>query len=152
TLFFLGSKEDIIERLFFNLIRHFPEIRIVGRHSGYLNDARELMVKEAIRKTNPDIIIIGMDFPRQEVWIENNTGYFGKSIVIGVWGNLDTLSGQIKKAPDYFQLRGLTWLWRIFVRPYRLDKIYNTIQFYSSILLENWKLKREANNKIKSVE
>ena len=144
TLFFLGSKEDIIERLFFNLIRHFPEIRIVGRHSGYLHDARELMVKEAIRKTNPDVIIIGMDFPRQEVWIENNTGYFGKSIVIGVWGNLDTLSGQIKKAPDYFQLRGLTWLWRILARPYRFDKLYNMFQYYTTILIENWKLKREA--------
>ncbi|MBP9889464.1 MAG: WecB/TagA/CpsF family glycosyltransferase [Leptospiraceae bacterium] len=147
TLFFLGSKEDIIERLFFNLIRHFPEIRIVGRHSGHLNDARELMVKEAIRKTNPDIIFIGMDFPRQEVWIENNTGYFGNSIVIGAWGNLDTLSGQVKKAPDYFQLRGLTWLWRIFARPYRVDKFYHMIQFFFTVKLENWKMKREAKRK-----
>ncbi len=149
TLFFLGSKEDIIEKLFFNLIRHFPEIRIVGRHSGHLNDARDLMVKEAIRKTNPDIIFIGMDFPRQEIWIENNTGYFGKSIIIGAWGNFDTLSGKVKKAPDYFQLRGLTWLWRIFIRPYRLDKIFHMIQFFVSIKLENWKKNREAKLKAK---
>ena len=42
------------------------------------------MVKKRF-KTNPDIIFIGMDFPRQEIWIENNTGYFGNSIVIGAW-------------------------------------------------------------------
>jgi len=149
TLFFLGSKEDIIEKLFFNLIRHFPEIRIVGRHSGHLNEARDLMVKEAIRKTNPDIIFIGMDFPRQEIWIENNTGYFGKSIIIGAWGNFDTLSGKVKKAPDYFQLRGLTWLWRILVRPYRLDKIFYMIQFFVTVKLENWKKNREAKQKSK---
>ena len=107
------------------------------------------MVKEAIRKTNPDIIFIGMDFPRQEIWIENNTGYFGKSIIIGAWGNFDTLSGKVKKAPDYFQLRGLTWLWRIFIRPYRLDKIFYMIQFFVSIKLENWKKNREAKLKAK---
>jgi N-acetylglucosaminyldiphosphoundecaprenol N-acetyl-beta-D-mannosaminyltransferase len=150
TLFFLGSKEDVIEKLFFNLIRHFPEIRIVGRHSGHLNKARELMVKEAIRKTNPDIIFIGMDFPRQEIWIENNTGFFGKSIVIGAWGNFDTLSGKVKKAPDSFQVKGLAWLWRIFSRPYRIDKWIKMIQFFTKIKVQNWKLKREANKKSQS--
>lgn len=144
TVFFLGSKEDVIEKLFFNLIRHFPEIRIVGRHSGHLNKTRELMVKEAIRKTNPDIIFIGMNFPDQEIWIENNTGYFGKSIVIGAWGNFDTLSGKEKKAPDYFQTRGLAWFWRILARPYRVDKIFKTIQFYTKILYMSWKKNKEV--------
>ncbi len=144
TVFFLGSKEDVIEKLFFNLIRHFPEIRIVGRHSGHLNKTRELMVKEAIRKTNPDIIFLGMNFPDQEIWIENNTGYFGKSILIGAWGNFDTLSGKEKKAPDYFQTRGLAWLWRILARPYRVDKILKTIQFYVKILYLSWQKNKEV--------
>lgn len=143
TLFFLGSKEDVIEKLFFNLIRHFPAIRIVGRHSGHLNKTRELMVKEAIRKTDPDIIFLGMSFPEQEIWIENNTGYFGKSILIGAWGNFDTLSGKEKKAPDYFQTKGMAWLWRVLARPYRIDKIFKTIQFYLIILYKSWKQKKE---------
>ena len=145
TVFFLGSKEVVVEQLFFNLIRHFPEIRIVGRHSGHLNKTRELMVKEAIRKTNPDIIFLGMDFPRQEIWIENNTGYFGKSIVIGAWGNFDTLSGKEKKSPDFFQTRGLAWFWRILARPYRIDKWFKMIQFFIQIQYESWKRKKDSN-------
>ncbi|MCE9499856.1 MAG: WecB/TagA/CpsF family glycosyltransferase [Leptospira sp.] len=139
TLFFLGSKEDIIESVFFNLIRHFPEIRIVGRHSGHMSKERELMVKEAIRKTSPDLIFIGMDFPMQEVWIENNTGYLGKSVVIGVSGAFDILSGKIKKAPDYFQLRGLTWLWRIISKPWRINRILKTIYFVLLVLVKKRK-------------
>ncbi|MBE7412865.1 MAG: WecB/TagA/CpsF family glycosyltransferase [Leptospiraceae bacterium] len=129
TIFMLGSKEDIIEKVFFNLIRHFPDLRIVGRHSGHMNAQRELMVKEAIRKTSPDIIFLGLDYPEQEIWIENNTGYLGKSVIVGVGGAFDILSGKIKKAPDYFQVNGLTWLWRIIVRPYRINRVFKLLYF-----------------------
>ncbi|HMV78794.1 MAG TPA: WecB/TagA/CpsF family glycosyltransferase [Leptospiraceae bacterium] len=130
TIFFLGSKEKTIETVFFNLVRHFPEIRIVGRHSGYLTRERDLMVKEAIRKTSPDIIFLGMNFPEQEVWIENNTGYFGKSVIIGTWSTFDVLAGKLQKSPSFFQDRGLYWLWKVISHPWRMDKVLRTIQFF----------------------
>ncbi|MDX1957127.1 MAG: WecB/TagA/CpsF family glycosyltransferase [Leptospiraceae bacterium] len=142
TLFFLGGKEAVIEKLFFNLIKHFPEIRIVGRHSGYLNQERDLMVKEAIRKTSPDIIFLGMNFPEQEVWIENNTGFFGKSVVIGAWNTFETLAGKIDRSPDYFSSRGLNWLWSVIKKPWRLGKLFKTIQFYVYFLLQGFKNRR----------
>lgn len=143
TLFFLGSKEATIEKLFFNLIKHFPDIRIVGRHSGYLNQERELMVKEAIRKTSPDIIFLAMDFPEQEIWIENNTGYFGKSVVIGTWGSFDILSGKVPKMPEFFQANGLYWLWKVITRPWRIVKLWNTIKFFLLVKLAYFKNKKK---------
>jgi len=139
TLFFLGSKEKVIEQLFFNLIKHFPAIRIVGRHSGYLTKERELMVKEAIRKTSPDIIFLGMDFPDQELWIENNTGFFGKSVVIGTWGTFDILSGNLDKIPEYFQSRGLSWLWKVITKPWRINKLWKAIHFYITFKLAGFR-------------
>jgi N-acetylglucosaminyldiphosphoundecaprenol N-acetyl-beta-D-mannosaminyltransferase len=130
TLFFLGGVDSVIEKVFFNLSRHFPKIRIVGRHAGHMSRQRELMVKEAIRKTSPDVIFIAMDFPDQEVWIENNSGYFGKAVIIGIGGAFDVLSGQAKKAPDWFQLNGLSWLWRVIIKPYRLTRILNLFHFF----------------------
>lgn len=102
------------------------------------------MVKEAIRKTSPDIIFLAMDFPDQEIWIENNTGYFGKSVVIGTWGTFDTLSGMTRKPPDSFQLKGLHWLWKILIKPYRLDKVIKLIQFYTIFKYRGWKRLRDA--------
>lgn len=142
TIFMLGSKEDTIERVFFNLTRHFPKLRIVGRHAGHMNRQRELMVKEAIRKTSPDIILIANDFPEQEIWIENNTGFFGKSVVIGVSGAFDILSGKVKKAPDSFQLKGYTWLWRIIARPFRIFRMFRILQFIIMVLVSRIKIKK----------
>jgi N-acetylglucosaminyldiphosphoundecaprenol N-acetyl-beta-D-mannosaminyltransferase len=130
TLFFLGSTEKVVEKMFFSLIKHFPDIRIVGRHSGNLTKERELMVKEAIRKTSPDIIFLGLDFPEQELWIENNTGYFGKSVVIGTWNTFEVLAGNIEKAPEFFQSRNIVWLWRILSRPWQFSKLWDAISFY----------------------
>lgn len=142
TIFMLGSNESTIERVFFNLTRHFPKLRIVGRHAGHMNKQREVMVKEAIRKTSPDIILFANDFPEQEIWIENNTGFFGKAVVIGVGGTFDTLSGKEKKAPDSFQLKGYTWLWRIMARPYRIFRMFRVLQFLLMVTIENIKSKK----------
>jgi N-acetylglucosaminyldiphosphoundecaprenol N-acetyl-beta-D-mannosaminyltransferase len=143
TIFMLGSKEDSIERVFFNLTRHFPKLRIVGRHSGHMNRQRELMVKEAIRKTSPDIILFAHDFPDQEIWIENNTAFFGNSVVIGVSGAFDILSGKDKKAPDSFKLKGYTWLWRIIARPYRIFRMFRILQFVTMVLISRFKKKQD---------
>ncbi len=141
TIFIFGSKDEIIERVFFNLTRHFPKVRIVGRQAGHLDRQREMRVKEAIRKTGPDIIFLAMDFPEQEVWIENNTGFFGKALVVGVGGALDMLSGSDRKAPDYFKSRGLSWLYRIISRPYRIRRMWETFYFLLLGLIERFKYK-----------
>ncbi|WCL48535.1 WecB/TagA/CpsF family glycosyltransferase [Leptospira sp. GIMC2001] len=145
TIFMLGAKEEVIERVFFNLTRHFPKLRIVGRHAGHMNRHRELMVKEAIRKTSPNIILFANDFPEQEIWIENNTGFFGNSVVIGVSGAFDILSGKDRKAPDFFKLKGYTWLWRIIARPYRIFRMFRIAQFIIFVLISKI-LKKKSNS------
>ncbi|MEM7182060.1 MAG: WecB/TagA/CpsF family glycosyltransferase [Spirochaetota bacterium] len=134
TIYFLGGKEDILEKTYYILTRRFPELRIVGRQAGYLSKTREVMVKEAIRKTEPDIIFVAMDFLEQEKWIENNMQYFGSSVVIGISGTLDVLAG-VTKAPSYLQSRGLTWLWRTLTRPWNLHKMWILSRFYSKFLI-----------------
>lgn len=137
SIFMLGGKEDVIEKVYFTLSRHFPGVRIVGRHAGYMNPQRELMVKESIRKTSPNLIFLAMDFPEQEIWIENNTAFFGHSVIIGVSGSLDILSGKVRKAPNFFKLRGLIWLWRILSKPWRLFRFFRMVQFFTVVFFKS---------------
>ncbi|EQA63367.1 WecB/TagA/CpsF family glycosyltransferase [Leptospira alexanderi] len=137
SIFMLGGKEDVIEKVYFTLSRHFPGVRIVGRHAGYMNPQRELMVKESIRKTSPNLIFLAMDFPEQEIWIENNTAFFGHSVIIGVSGSLDILSGKVRKAPNFFKLRGLVWLWRILSKPWRLFRFFRMFQFFTVVFFKS---------------
>ena len=144
TIFLYGGKENIVESIYHNLSRHFPKIRIVGRHAGFLNANRELMVKESMRKTSPDIIFIAKDFLDQEKWIDENRDYFGKSVIIGVNGSFDILSGKVKKAPDFFKTRGLTWFWRMLTHPWKINRYFRLIQFFVLALLNKIKNKKQS--------
>ncbi|MBE7437571.1 MAG: WecB/TagA/CpsF family glycosyltransferase [Spirochaetales bacterium] len=136
TIYLLGSRTDHLEKVFFNLQRSFNGIRIIGRQGGHFEENREALVKEALRKSAPDIILLGMGFPQQEIWIKNNWAYLSQSIVIGVDGAFDQLSGEEKKAPDWWQLRGLAWLWRTISRPWLAGRFWATIHF---VLLVWWR-------------
>ena len=143
TIYLLGSKPDYLERVFFNLQRSFPEIRIIGRQSGHFDERRETLVKESLRKSSPDIIFLGMGFPLQETWIRDNAEFLGKAVVIGVDGAFDSLSGLEKKSPDWFTLNGLTWLWRAMIKPWYLDRLFYILRFYVTVLWKSFRQNRE---------
>lgn len=139
TIYMLGSAPEHIERVYQNLTRSLPGLRIIGRQSGHFNVDREQLIKESMRKSSPDIILIGMGFPRQELWMRENQEFLTKAVVIGLDGAIDVLSGKKKKAPDSLQLKGLVWFWRILARPYRLDKVWYATAFFSTVLWRSFK-------------
>ncbi|MCL2156273.1 MAG: WecB/TagA/CpsF family glycosyltransferase, partial [Leptospirales bacterium] len=69
SIFLVGGKPEIVERAFFNIRKSFPNIRIVGRHGGYFDTEREKSVIEAIRKSEANIIFVGLGFPKEDKWI-----------------------------------------------------------------------------------
>ncbi len=130
TIYLLGLENEIVERVFLNLQKSFSGIRIVGRQAGHFGHEREHLVKESIRKSAPDLIFLGMNFPKQELWIRENESYLNKAVVVGVDDAFDTLSGIKKKVPDYFQLRGLNWLWYTIIQPWSIGRILQAMGFY----------------------
>lgn len=136
TIYLLGSRMENLERVFFNLQRSFPGVRIIGRQEGYFNKDREVLVKEALRKSSPDLIFLGLGFPLQEIWMRDNWQYLSNAVVIGVDGSFDVLSGKQKKAPDNVQLAGFAWLWRTLTRPFLIDRLFATMGFY---LMVTWR-------------
>lgn len=130
TIYLLGSRMENLERVFFNLQRSFPGVRIIGRQEGYFSKERETLVKESLRKSSPDIIFLGFGFPLQEIWMRDNWDYLSNAVVVGVDGAFDILSGRRKKAPDSIQLNGFTWLWRTLTRPFLLDRFFAMLGFY----------------------
>lgn len=142
TIYLLGSRMENLERVFFNLTRSFPGVRIIGRQEGYFTREREMLIKESLRKSAPDIILIGMGFPYQEIWIRDNWQYLSHGIVVGVDGSFDVLAGKEKKAPDWFQLRGMAWLWRTITRPYLLDRVFATMHFYLATYWRSFRRKK----------
>ena len=131
TIFLVGAKPEIVEKAFYNIKKSFPAIRIVGRHGGYFNPVREKSVIEAMRKSNADIIFVGLGFPKEDTWIYKIKREFNRGVFIGVGGSIDVISGKIQKAPPFFMNRGLEWFYRIITRPWRIGRLFSVLSFFT---------------------
>ncbi len=134
TIFLVGGKPETAERAFFNIKKSFPNIRIVGRHGGFFDAEREKSVIEAIRKSEADIVFVGLGFPKEDRWIYNIKKEFKNTVFISVGGSLDTISGDTRKAPPYFMERGLDWFYRIITRPWRAGRLFRVGLFFISVI------------------
>jgi N-acetylglucosaminyldiphosphoundecaprenol N-acetyl-beta-D-mannosaminyltransferase len=136
SIFLVGGKPEIVERAFFNIRKSFPKIRIVGRHGGYFNAKREASVIEAMRKSEANIIFVGMGFPIEDKWIHKIKGEFKNAVFIGVGGSLDIISGEIKKAPSLFMEKGLDWFYRIITKPWRIGRFLRVLYFFIAVVVK----------------
>ncbi|MBN8220909.1 MAG: WecB/TagA/CpsF family glycosyltransferase [Spirochaetes bacterium] len=130
TVFLLGSRDEVLEKLYTNFRRSFAGLRIVGRHNGYLKGPAASRVLEAVRKTDPHILFVGMGYHRGMRWIEENRSQLGDLIIVNVGGAFDTLAGTKKKAPMFMAAAGYTWLWRTINKPYRWHRLFLVLYWF----------------------
>gem|GEM_PF-116393 len=86
------------------------------------------LLKDAIRQIaekEPDISLIALGAPMQELLIRRHMASFKKGVLIGVGGSFDVLSGMKKRAPQFFVKCNLEWLYRIVTEPKRLKRFWN---------------------------
>jgi N-acetylglucosaminyldiphosphoundecaprenol N-acetyl-beta-D-mannosaminyltransferase len=138
TIFIVGGRSEVAEKAFFNIRKSFPKIRIVGRHGGYFNETREKSVVEAIRKSEADIVLVGMGFPKEDKWVAKYRSQFSNSdsVFISVGGSLDIIAGEHRKAPNFFIERGLVWFYRVISRPWRYGRIFRLFLFYLHVIIK----------------
>lgn len=144
SIFLLGGKDGVAKKASENIVKHYPNVKIAGvnhgyfkgSHIGYKNHEEELRVVEAINNSKPDIIFVGLGFPKQEIWIsENKNRIYGK-VVIGNGGTMDILAGNTKRAPEIFQKLGLEWFYRLLKEPSRIKRQMALPKFILSVLFD----------------
>jgi N-acetylglucosaminyldiphosphoundecaprenol N-acetyl-beta-D-mannosaminyltransferase len=136
SIFLVGARPEIVEKAFANIKKSFPKIRIVGRHGGYFNQDREISVIEAMRKSEADIIFVGLGFPKESKWIYKIKNQFTNTVFIDMGGNIDIISSEIKKAPAFFMERGLEWFYRIITKPWRIGRFFRIMTFYIKMIFK----------------
>mgnify|MGYP000150335492 CR=1 FL=1 len=73
SIFFLGSRNSVIENAITTVKQKIPSINVMGHH-GFFNKSNKENddVINMINLFNPDIIIVGFGMPLQEKWIKDN--------------------------------------------------------------------------------
>ena len=123
-IFLLGGEDGVAEKAADDLLSKYPHLKIVGFHQGFFSKKEEPDVIEKIKNSAPDILIVGMGAPKQELWIRQHLQTLHVPVAWGVGGLLDYSAKGIKRAPVWMRKCGFEWLWRFCLEPKRLWKRY----------------------------
>lgn len=138
-MFFLGSTESTLEKIKARMGNDFPNVEVGVYSPPYKarfdeNDNRKM--HNAINKFNPDVLVVGMTAPKQEIWSYQNKDSVNAHIIICVGNVFDWYAGNTQRPNVFFQRIGMEWLVRIFYRPEIFKRnIGNQMIFFWHLLL-----------------
>ncbi len=117
--FIIGATEFVHDRAIENIIASYEHINLVGHMHGF--HPRESMIEELI-KVKPQLILISMGSPLQEIIAAELISRSDFGLVIGCGGALDILAGAAVRAPKFMIVNNLEWLYRLVKQPRRLRR------------------------------
>lgn len=133
SMFFVGGEEDVVSLAVSSLHIRFPDFKIAGIATPPINtlgeklenaDMIDSFLIEQINQASPDLLILSLGNPKQEIWFERIRHQLHIPLAIGIGGALKFISGAIPRAPKWMQHMGLEWLHRFLYEPKRLGKRY----------------------------
>ena len=143
SVYFFGAKEGIAADAADKAVEFYPSLTIAGTKHGYSGLGQN--IAEEIAAAKPDFVFVGLGAPLQEKWIVDYRHLFPHSILMGVGGSFDVLSGNTKRAPQFWLDRNLEWLHRLVTQPVRAKRMIKLPLF----LVEVYKQKRKTKNSTK---
>lgn len=121
SLYLLGSGPDAANRAARMLCLAHPGLNIVGTASGY--DVSPGTITE-INGRAPDILLVGMGTPTQELWIDDHRAELAVPVVWAVGALFDFVSGKLPRGPRWMTDHGFEWLCRLTAEPRKLWRRY----------------------------
>lgn len=95
-----------------------PERETIG------DDKASRQLAASISETAPDILVVGLGKPRQELWIAEYGQLTGAKVLLAFGAAVDFLAGHIRRAPAWVSSHSLEWAWRLMLEPRRLARRY----------------------------
>lgn len=132
SLFLLGAKPGVAEMAAENLLRDHPGLRIVGTNDGYFPD--DTPVLEKINTASPDLLLVCLGAPKQELWMWENGPKLNVGLMAGLGGSLDVLAGVAERAPEKWRKLGLEWLYRLKSDPSRIGRMKSLPKFGFAVI------------------
>jgi N-acetylglucosaminyldiphosphoundecaprenol N-acetyl-beta-D-mannosaminyltransferase len=133
-IYLLDSAPGIAEKAAHKLATDYPGLLICGTHHGYFRDNEIPEIIRQIKQQEPDILIVSLGAPKQELWINKYQQKIGVPACIGVGGSLDVIAGQKKRAPKWMIRLNIEWLYRLLSEPSRFKRQVALPKFAALIL------------------
>ncbi len=128
SIYLLGGDAGVPELAASALCRRFPGLRVAGTCSppaGFAATAAGIAsIGDRLLAAAPDIVYVGLGFPKQERLIADLTAVLQGSWFVACGAAIKFASGVLPRAPLWMQHAGLEWLFRLASEPRRLTRRY----------------------------
>jgi N-acetylglucosaminyldiphosphoundecaprenol N-acetyl-beta-D-mannosaminyltransferase len=128
SVFVLGGTHEAGWEAAQKLRERCPGLRIAGMiypPYGFEKDPRAMrQIVETLEMVQPDIVYVGLGFPKQERVIARLRHRFPHTWFLGIGISIGFVGGQVSRAPAWMQRLGLEWLHRLAQEPRRLGRRY----------------------------
>ncbi|HVS29205.1 MAG TPA: WecB/TagA/CpsF family glycosyltransferase [Solirubrobacteraceae bacterium] len=126
SIYLLGSDPPIAREAAERLRRFYPRLEIAGSHHGFfdLDTPHNDRVIEDINARRPDIVLVGMGTPKQELWVDRYADRLDVDVLWTVGALFDYVSGRTPRAPRWLSDNGLEWIFRLGIEPQRMWRRY----------------------------
>lgn len=124
-IFFIGGKPDVAQKGRAALASRIPDLNMEvapGFFSFGADDEEEAL--ERIAAAKPDVLLIGMGMPRQEMWVSRIQAMVDAPVIMVCGGFLDYIAGETATPPRWLGPLGLEWAFRLMRDPRRLGSRY----------------------------
>jgi N-acetylglucosaminyldiphosphoundecaprenol N-acetyl-beta-D-mannosaminyltransferase len=88
TFYFLGGEEGIAEKARDNVLKDYPNCKIIGCHEGFFEKDSEEEVIKQINELQPNVLFVAMGAPIQEKWIYKHKSELKVDIATGQRWNI----------------------------------------------------------------
>jgi N-acetylglucosaminyldiphosphoundecaprenol N-acetyl-beta-D-mannosaminyltransferase len=129
-VFFVGGAPGVGGTALEEIREHWPTVRAATHHGYFDASVENEDVCREIRDFAPQVLLVGMGMPRQELWVLQNLERLPNCAIFTVGGAFDYEAGVQSPCPRWLGLLGAEWLYRLLTNP-RLVRRYT---------LEPWSL------------
>jgi N-acetylglucosaminyldiphosphoundecaprenol N-acetyl-beta-D-mannosaminyltransferase len=126
SLYLLGSNPGAAAEAADALRRWYPQLNVRGTHHGYFEagSPHSERVLEDIAEHRPDMLLVGMGTPQQELWAHRHFERIDAKVVWTVGALFDYVSGRTPRAPHWMADHGAEWIFRLAIEPRRMWRRY----------------------------
>lgn len=126
SIYLVGDEPGVAIRCGREMQRRHPGLTIAGARHGYWDrdgEEDELLVDD-VRRTGPDVLMVGMGTPIQERWIEDRRRNLDVPLILALGAMFRWYSGEERRAPRWMRQLHLEWLMRLLKHPVRHFRRY----------------------------
>ncbi|HWF52286.1 MAG TPA: WecB/TagA/CpsF family glycosyltransferase [Solirubrobacteraceae bacterium] len=140
SVFLLGGNPGAAEAAGARFIEMNPGLKLVGTLCPPFGFERDPewgdRIEQAVREAAPDIVYVGLGFPKQERVIVHLRARMPSTWFVACGVSFSFVAGEVHRAPVMVQRLGLEWLHRLVQEPKRLYRRYlvDGIPFFVTLL------------------